>query len=233
MELGEKLKQARLEAGLSQRQLCGDTVTRNMLSLIENGAARPSMDTLRVLAGRLGKSVAYFLGEDEVKSPREQRLEGHLAVLEQARAALAEGKNRYGAELLEGMDIQETDWCADYLSHRRLLLLAWCIPQRRGELCEKLPSLDEELMLRAENALDRKDWNRAGALLDAMEDRSSGRWNLLRGQILEKLGEYEKAIPHYLAAEAEFPKQAVPGLESCHRELGDFKQAYFYACKQK
>ena len=38
MELGEKLRQARLEAGLTQRQLCGDQITRNMLSLIENGA---------------------------------------------------------------------------------------------------------------------------------------------------------------------------------------------------
>ena len=35
MELGEKLKQARLETGLSQRQLCGEEITRNMLSLIE------------------------------------------------------------------------------------------------------------------------------------------------------------------------------------------------------
>ena len=29
MELGEKLRNARLEAGLSQRQLCGDAITRN------------------------------------------------------------------------------------------------------------------------------------------------------------------------------------------------------------
>ena len=39
MELGEKLRQARLAAGLSQRQLCGDVITRNMLSQIESGAA--------------------------------------------------------------------------------------------------------------------------------------------------------------------------------------------------
>ena len=32
MELGEKLRLARLEAGLSQRALCGDEITRNMLS---------------------------------------------------------------------------------------------------------------------------------------------------------------------------------------------------------
>ena len=43
MELGEKILQARLEAGLSQRQLCGEEITRNMLSLIEHGNAKPSM----------------------------------------------------------------------------------------------------------------------------------------------------------------------------------------------
>lgn len=49
MELGEKLRLARLEAGLSQRALCGDEITRNMLSRIENGAARPSMKHWAVL----------------------------------------------------------------------------------------------------------------------------------------------------------------------------------------
>jgi transcriptional regulator with XRE-family HTH domain len=64
MELGEKLKQARLEAGVSQRQLCGEVITRNMLSRIENGFARPSMDTLRYLAAQLGKPMSYFLEEE-------------------------------------------------------------------------------------------------------------------------------------------------------------------------
>ena len=80
MELGEKIKLARLEAGLSQRQLCEDTVTRNMLSQIENGSARPSMDTLKIFAARLGKTVSYFLEEDAVVSPNQQ-------VMADARAA--------------------------------------------------------------------------------------------------------------------------------------------------
>lgn len=64
MELGEKLRQARLAAGLSQRKLCGSVITRNMLSQIENGTARPSMDTLRYLASVLEKPMGYFLEED-------------------------------------------------------------------------------------------------------------------------------------------------------------------------
>ena len=84
MELGEKIRQARLEAGLSQRQLCEGAVTRNMLSQIENGSARPSMDTLKVFAARLGRTVSYFLEEDAVVSPNQQ-------VMADARAAWAAG----------------------------------------------------------------------------------------------------------------------------------------------
>ena len=80
MHLGEKLRQARLEAGLSQRQLCGDTITRNMLSQIENGSANPSMATLRYLAEKLGKRISYFLQEDTILSP-------NPALLQQARQA--------------------------------------------------------------------------------------------------------------------------------------------------
>ena len=69
MTLGEKIRAARLEAGLSQRQLCGETITRNMLSQIENGAANPSMATLQCLAGRLGKPVGWFLEEQSLQSP--------------------------------------------------------------------------------------------------------------------------------------------------------------------
>ena len=61
MTLGEKLRQARVAAGLSQRQLCGQHMTRNQLSMLENNHAMPSLETLYYLAGQLGKSVSYFL----------------------------------------------------------------------------------------------------------------------------------------------------------------------------
>lgn len=64
MALGENLRQARREAGLTQRQLSEGIVTRNMLSQIENGTARPSMDTLAALAARLRKPMGFFLDPD-------------------------------------------------------------------------------------------------------------------------------------------------------------------------
>ena len=45
MTLGQKLRQTRLSKGLSQSQVAGDCVTRNMLSQIENDQASPSMRT--------------------------------------------------------------------------------------------------------------------------------------------------------------------------------------------
>lgn len=80
MDLAQKLRQARLDAGLSQRQLCGDRITRNMLSQIENGSAHPSMETLKYLAQQLGKPMSFFLEEQAVSSP-------NLQIMEQARKA--------------------------------------------------------------------------------------------------------------------------------------------------
>ena len=129
MQLGQRIRQARLEAGLSQRQLCGNAITRNMLSQIENGSAKPSMDTLRYLAGELKKPVGYFLGEDAVLAPaqksladaRKAYLDGDyagvlklldadadwergllraLACLALAEQALAEDRRPYAAKLL-------------------------------------------------------------------------------------------------------------------------------------
>lgn len=100
MELGQRLRQARLEAGLSQRQLCGEEITRNMLSLIENGTAKPSVDTLRYLAARLGKPVGYFLEEQAVTSPNQ-------AVMDAARQAYAGGQFRACLQALE--DYREPD----------------------------------------------------------------------------------------------------------------------------
>ena len=64
MTMGEKLRSARLAAGLSQRQLCEGLVTRNMLSQIENGSAKPSLPTLQALAQRLNKNVQFFLEDN-------------------------------------------------------------------------------------------------------------------------------------------------------------------------
>ena len=262
MELGEKLRQARLEAGLSQRQLCGDTITRNMLSLIENGSAKPSMDTLMQLAARLEKPVSYFLEEDARTSPnhtvmemvrcrfdtgdyaaaeaalagyrapdhvydRERELLQILTLLNLAEQAITEKRFPYALELLNRTDLQ-THYCREDLCRRRLLLLAQLPGQR---IAENLPPLDEELLIRAEYAFSSGDLIRAGYLLEAAEDHSEPRWNLLRGRIYLTQTAFREAVECLHIAEQAYPKETASLLEHCYRELEDYKRAYEYACK--
>lgn len=61
MTLGQRIRQARIERGMTQKELVGDQITRNMLSKIENDSAVPSVKTLHFLAMRLGYPAGYFL----------------------------------------------------------------------------------------------------------------------------------------------------------------------------
>ena len=263
MDLGEKLRQARRESGLSQRQLCGDYMTRNMLSLIENGTAKPSMDTLRYLAGRLEKPVSFFLDEDAVVSPnqalmaevRQKWADGQvqqvwlllkdfrqpdpvlewqwrylsaMANMKLAEQALKAGREHYARQLLEDtvFDIPE-------LERQRLLRLGTIPGSDLPEIVRQLPSLDEELLLRAEAALLENRFDRASVLLEAAEDSDTPRWLLLRGTCFFGQKRYQLAAEALQQAEAEYPEDCRAMLEICFRELGDFKRAYEYACKQR
>ena len=266
MELGEKLLQARQEAGLSQRQLCGDVITRNMLSQIEHGTARPSMATLRYLAARLGKPVSYFMDEDAELSPN-QGLMAHarraytlgnweevrtilagfaqpdesfdiqyrylytVTTLRAARDAIGGQKLLYARQLLA--DLEPVSQPFPGLERSRVLLLASVSDSGLPDLCAMLPDLDEELTLRAQAAMEAGQWQRAQALLDAMESRDLPRWHLLAGKAQLGRKAYAEAAEHLQKAEDAFPSQTAPLLEQCFRELGDYKQAYFYACKQR
>ena len=265
MSLGEKLRQARLEAGLSQRALCGEEITRNMLSRIENGAAQPSMRTLQYLAAQLGKPLSFFLDEQSVVSANQQIMETarqhyDLGMFDQAMAALedyaepdpvydrekallnalvrlglaeqaiGQRRDRYARELLENTDTRGI-YCGEALNRRRILLLGRLGGKQR--LCSQLPSLDEELRLRAREAIGQGDVRRGTHLLESMQRRDTPEWMLLRGEAYLAESAYQNAVQYLRRAEEAYPQAVIPKLEACYRELGDYKQAYLYACKQK
>ena len=58
--LGEKIRELRKKRGITQKDLAGDKITRNMLSLIESGNASPSVSTLLYIAERLEAPTGYF-----------------------------------------------------------------------------------------------------------------------------------------------------------------------------
>ena len=137
MELGKKLRQARLEAGLSQRQLCGDMITRNMLSQIENGSANPSMATLQYLAGQLNKPVSYFLLEDVTISVNADKMQ-------QARTAYTQKKYAAALQILQEYQTPDAIFDAEqsYLSALCGLALGEQLV-RQGDFLRAAPLLEQ------------------------------------------------------------------------------------------
>jgi len=64
MNIGEKIKKLRTAKLMTQSELVGGEITRNMLSRIENGAANPSIDTVYYIAERLKVSPGYLLADE-------------------------------------------------------------------------------------------------------------------------------------------------------------------------
>lgn len=255
MDLGQKIKAARLEMGLSQRQLCGEFMTRNMLSLIENGSAKPSMDTLRYLSQALQKPVSFFLDELAVTSPNE-------AVMQEARMALALQDLPRLRQALDGF--REPD--AVFHEERQLLEFLWHLKQaelameqekqpyacallekaleipglyitkplqRRGRVLLTLAGGqgavepdDDTLLARTSEETDPR---RQAALLEAAADQTSPRWRQAMAKANMALGEYQEALA--LLRSCPESRENWQAIELCCRESGDFKGAYEAACK--
>ena len=80
---GERLRAARLAAGLSQRDLAGDELHSSYVSLLESGHRPPTVQVVTILAKRLGVTPDELLGEVRVVLPETVLLAG---------AALATGR---------------------------------------------------------------------------------------------------------------------------------------------
>lgn len=258
MELGARIRRLRLEKGLSQRQLCGDVITRNMLSQIENGTAKPSMDTLLCLAARLEKPVSYFL--EEPGMPGAQQL------LVQARRAFQTGNWAQLGMLLETYQGSDERCDTEFWLLRELWLLHRAedaLRQERrqyvlellteaenaekqtayGALLERqrmllraaadpetpMPPEDDAFLLRARRALEVGQLEQCAGFLEACEKKSDVWWQLW--------GELELCRGRYAQAAQAFHRVETPALygklEMCYRQLENYQKAYEYACKQR
>ena len=261
MEIGPRLRQARLEKGLSQRQLCQDLITRNMLSQIENGSARPSMEVLCTLAARLEKPVSYFL---------EEGVSSNQTVIEEARRAYTRKDWAGALKALEAYQrpdaLLDEEWamiqilCCLALAEQALTegkkpyaaeLLERCgvlgagslyysaaLGRRRQLLLARLgkgpmPDMDAELLLLAQDALEAMEPGRAVGLLETMAGKDAPQWYFLRGLAALQLGQYPEAAECFHKAEVVYPEETAEKLEICYRELEDYKKAYFYATKRR
>jgi tetratricopeptide (TPR) repeat protein len=94
-EIGRKVRALRLAKGLSQRQLAGQEMTRNLISLIEAGKVGASRKTLCAIAERLGVQVDYFFTASAAAVPE-------MAILpEEALQLFHAGKFQRAMKLLQ------------------------------------------------------------------------------------------------------------------------------------
>jgi tetratricopeptide (TPR) repeat protein len=110
-KLGERLREARTAAGLSQAQLGAPYFTRAHVSAIELGKIRPAMRSLEHMAKKLDKPASYFLDDADVERARgERELEiGSIAGL--LTFASAPEALRRAEKLMDGGGLSVRDTC--------------------------------------------------------------------------------------------------------------------------
>lgn len=239
MTMGQRILAARQAAGLSQRELAGGEITRNMLSSLEHDAANPSVATLRYLAQRLGKPVSYFLGEDGVSEGiaafeagnwrrcRERMTDAEKAWLEpivllrEAEQAIEDGRIPYAESLLSQLEGQSSPLFGEEFQRKSAILQCRCGNFR------PIPE-DGALLQKAKNALAAGHREDAKRYLLAIDGRD-GAWEYLMGECAFHSGDYAQAKEHYHRCEE--TKDVRARLEICYRELEDYKMAYYYAKK--
>jgi tetratricopeptide (TPR) repeat protein len=107
LRLGERLRQLRVAAGLTQTDLAGDRFSKEYVSQIERGKTRPTRETIEWLAGQLGVDAGFLA--NGVSADERGRVDAALAradaLLEARRndEALAEFELVRGAVLATGL----------------------------------------------------------------------------------------------------------------------------------
>ncbi|NLF34987.1 MAG: helix-turn-helix transcriptional regulator [Clostridiales bacterium] len=168
MTLGQKIKAARLMRGMTQREVVGDAITRNMLSKIENDSATPSVRTLEYLAKVLGVPAGYFWDDAQISNGSAP--DG----LDEARAAFRDG--RWG-DCLAHLERDKTAGTTDegYLLRARAGAFAAQGALERGEA-----AADRELAEAAQYYNQEGMYYSSGLAVDL---------TLILGRALQQLGE--------------------------------------------
>src|SRR5213593_3190926 len=96
LRLGERLRQLRSAAGMTQTDLAGDRFSKEYVSQIERGKTRPTSETIQWLADRLGVDAGFLA--NGVSADERGRVDSALA---RADALLEARRNDEALEELE------------------------------------------------------------------------------------------------------------------------------------
>jgi tetratricopeptide (TPR) repeat protein len=136
-KLGERVRQLRVAAGLTQTDLAGDRFSKEYVSQIERGKTRPTKETIDWLAARLGVDASFLASG--VSADERARVE---AVLIRAEALSENHQYDDAVEHYVEVKIAMLATGSPELRVRALSGEAWA-RQSRGEVREALELLDE------------------------------------------------------------------------------------------
>lgn len=118
MKVGEKIRYLRRQMHMTQADLAGEQMTRNMVCQIERGSALPSLPSLLYIASRLQVAPGYLLSEEGnfIAYQKEAYMEGLKRLFAERRF---EEVVRYAAAYFQG---QEDDEISLVLLHAHIEL---------------------------------------------------------------------------------------------------------------
>src|SRR3712207_3418368 len=138
--LGDRLRQLRINRGMTQTELAGDRFSKEYVSQIERGKTRPTSETVAWLAARLGVDETFL--ESGVSSGALERADSLIA-----RAEAAVESQRYDEALGALREIAEADLAAaPDLEFRARLAEAWA-HMYLGQVRKSLTLIDRARVL--------------------------------------------------------------------------------------
>jgi len=250
--LGQKIKELRIQKGLTQSDLGAGMVTPSMISQIEADKANPSHKLLQAIAEKLETPIEYFLTDMQMQIEQ-------IATYKVARAMMEAGTFSEAVPILESL---MEDSVPQLHSAEIQYDLAECL-LKEGKLDEALDGFDKVLS----SATTRKDtymqimalkqlgfveehrhnyplaiyhWQKALDILEKAEERDpflAAELLSQLGQVFGYLGEKNEALQayerahHYLEGTANFKRIAdlYRGMGVTFKELGEFDRASEYA----
>jgi tetratricopeptide (TPR) repeat protein len=179
--LGQRIRQARQELGLTLAAVAGNDFSRAFLNQVELGRARPSTQKLRIIAQRLQRPIDYFL-EDPGDSTAALEL-----TLAEAEMGLHHGETDRAETLMTRLLARPIP--IELRTRAQLTLAAAHLKQGRPQAA--MPVLEDAIA-----AAERAQWH---PLLVELYDRMGSAHYLLRRA--HAAGRwFERALERYLAA---------------------------------
>jgi tetratricopeptide (TPR) repeat protein/DNA-binding XRE family transcriptional regulator len=246
------VKQARAEAGLSLGQVAGTEISRTAIYFVETGKAKPSMETLKLIAERTGRPLDFFLSRpstNEARSTPEILEIERLVGTGDARGALVAGE----ALLLAERDPEVVARVRFQMATAHLRLAEWVQARRLASTARAYFEQSGDMLMTAEclgsEASAAYMMQDPGALALAEGALATCRSlkpvpSLTESRLLGVLGGVHTANHHWEAAIKSY-EQAIAagdvvqdlrrlsilyhGLSQAYQELNNIEQATHYA----